>query len=37
MVDGKEVSKEAFNKHYDKLQPKVATWNADKTRIIGGF
>jgi hypothetical protein len=37
MVDGKEVSKEAFNKHYDKLQPKAATWNADKTRIIGGF
>jgi hypothetical protein len=36
-IDGKEVSKETFNKHYDKLQPKAAQWNADKTRIIGGL
>ena len=37
MIDGKEVSKENFNKHYDKLQPKALQWNADKTRIIGGL
>jgi len=39
MIDGKEVSKEDFNKHYyDKYQhDKSVQWNADKTRIIGGF
>jgi hypothetical protein len=38
-VDGKEVTKEEFNKHYyDKYQhDKSVQWNADNTRIIGGF
>ena len=38
-VDGKEVTKEEFNKHYyDKYQhDKSVQWNKDNTRIIGGF